>query len=147
MKEILQKIANFLEALSIKIEPNVCDTTLKAMNRKALIVALKKQRLKICELQQYVADLRNSQEDLHRDIIRAIDELSAINNGDLSQRQRLKVTACVMGHYADCINLIVDDLSQALQSLPLTHPLRKKYRLQDCEGKKLDSLADDLISG
>ena len=136
MKEVLQKIANFLEALSRKIDPNVYHPTLKAMDRKALIVALKKQQLKICELQQYVDDLGNSQEDLHREIIRAIDTLSAINNGDLSQR--LKVTACVMGHYADCVNLIVEDLSQALQSLPPTHPLRKKYQLQDCDGKKLD---------
>ena len=61
-------------------------------------------------------------------IIQFIDDLHKINDGDLSKR--LKVGACVFGHFADCINSVVEDLSEAVQSLPPTHHLRKKYLLQ-----------------
>ena len=125
MKNFWQGIADFLEALSRKIEPNGSDSTLKDMDRKALIIALEQHRREISELQQ-------SRHDLGKQIIEYIDDLGEINQGDLSKR--LDVYACFIGTFGEAINLLVKDLSEAVQSLPATHPLHKKYLLQGHDG-------------
>ena len=94
-------------------------------DRKALIITLEQHRREISELQQ-------SRDDLLKQIIEYIDDLGEINQGDLSKR--LDVYACFIGTFGEAINLLVKDLSEAVQSLPATHPLHKKYLLQKDDG-------------
>ncbi|MDJ0532905.1 MAG: hypothetical protein QNJ70_10485 [Xenococcaceae cyanobacterium MO_207.B15] len=121
MKKLSQIVANFLETISIAIEPKIARDEFTKMKRKELIATLKAQR-------QQISELKQSQEDLLNQILELINELHKINNGNLSTR--LRVTACFIGYLADCINLIVEDLSEAVEYLPPEHPITQKYFLQ-----------------
>jgi len=126
MKNFRQKIAYFLEALSRKIDPSIYDSTLKPMDRKTLIFALQKHQYKISELELRIREEMSAKEDVYKKILEYIDYLGeVVHQGDLSKR--LELTCSIIGTLNELINLTVQDLSQAVKSLPPTHPLYKKY--------------------
>ena len=94
------------------------------MDRKELIEALQQHQLQLRGLEQ-------TNKDLMKQILEFVDDLHEINNGDLSKR--LKVDACIMGHFADCINSVVEDLHKTMEFLPQQHLLRKKYLFYSVE--------------
>jgi len=131
IKNILRKIAKFLETLSRKIDPNQ-DDPLESMSRKELISLVKWYQVEMHQVQNYYqnmfADCEQAKEDLQRQIIRHLDDLEAIARGELHPDNNIEVTPDVMGACADALNLLLEDFRLALQSLPQTHPLCKKYR-------------------
>ena len=118
MDNLRQKISDLLDNISISTQSKKNESTLHCMTRRQLIQAIEKQQLEIEELKQTNQDLMSA-------IIQYIDDLHKINEGNLAIR--LKVGACVFGHLADCINLVVEDLEVAIEDLPATHQLKEKY--------------------
>lgn len=140
MKYILQKIADFLENLSRKIAPNRYDRNLASMNRKELINLIKWYQIEMHEVENYykniLVDCEQAKEDLQRQIIRNLDDAEVMARGDLHPDNKLEATPDILGAYGDAINLVLEDFRLALQCLPKTHPLCKKYRNYEADRYK-----------
>jgi methyl-accepting chemotaxis protein len=120
MIKIRRKIRNFLDTLSLFIDPDI------PKEAKSLLTMITRQ-----ELIQKLKNLSEEREDfdsrISREILILSDSIEGVARGDLTVVTPTSGES--IGFIGDIFNIVIENMIEIVGALPSDSPLRKKFKL------------------